>query len=78
MRSLGDEYVKSEFRRTRSTDNPLHIIGFLSEWKRYLEQLPTNPDSASSWRGIKLEPGLLEKVTEPADETAHKLIISLI
>lgn len=37
MRLMGDEYVKAEFRRTRSTDNPLHIVGFLSEWKKYLD-----------------------------------------
>lgn len=37
MRVLGDDYVKSEFRRTRSTDNPLHVVGFLSEWKKYLD-----------------------------------------
>lgn len=28
---------QAEFRRTRSTDNPLHIVGFLSEWKKYLD-----------------------------------------
>lgn len=27
----GDDYVKAEFRRTRKTDNPVHIIGFLGE-----------------------------------------------
>ncbi|ORY83003.1 hypothetical protein BCR35DRAFT_303676 [Leucosporidium creatinivorum] len=37
MRVMGDEYVKAEFRRTRTTDNPLHIVGFLSEWKKYLD-----------------------------------------
>lgn len=62
MRSIGDEYVKAEFRRTRSTDNPLHIVGFLSEWKTYLDQLPPDPASAQSWRGAKLDPKLFEKV----------------
>lgn len=28
---------QAEFRRTRTTDNPLHIVGFLSEWKKYLD-----------------------------------------
>jgi hypothetical protein len=36
---MGDSYVKSEFRLTRKTDNPLHIIGFLSQWKKYLDDL---------------------------------------
>ncbi len=31
--------MKSEFRLTRSTDNPLHIIAFLSQWKMYLDEL---------------------------------------
>lgn len=26
MRVLGDEYVKSEFRAHRSTENPVHIV----------------------------------------------------
>ncbi|KAK4054044.1 hypothetical protein OIO90_003689 [Microbotryomycetes sp. JL221] len=37
MRVMGDEYVKAEFRRTKTTDNPLYIVGFLSEWKKYLD-----------------------------------------
>ena len=39
MRFMGDSYVKSEFRLTRKTDNPLHIIGLLSQWKKYLDDL---------------------------------------
>jgi hypothetical protein len=33
MRSMGDDYVKSEFRRHKDTDNPVHIIGFISQWQ---------------------------------------------
>lgn len=36
---MGDSYIKSEFRLTRKTDNPLHIIAFLSQWKQYLDEL---------------------------------------
>jgi Complex1_LYR-like len=32
-RLIGDAYVKAEFRRTKDTDNPVHIIGFLSQWQ---------------------------------------------
>ena len=32
-RVIGDEYVKAEFRRTRDSDNPVHIIGFLTQWQ---------------------------------------------
>ncbi|GAA5982599.1 hypothetical protein JCM10908_006714 [Rhodotorula pacifica] len=55
MRLMGDEYVKAEFRRTRSTDNPLHIVGFLSEWKKYLdhhEALLEQPASDESAAGV--------------------------
>jgi hypothetical protein len=32
-RVIGDEYVKAEFRRTKDTENPVHIIGFLTQWQ---------------------------------------------
>jgi len=58
MRTLGDDYVKAEFRRHRSTDNPVHIIGFLSQWKMYLEELP-----ATNFRGKKLDSTVFEKLS---------------
>ncbi|CAO1614786.1 unnamed protein product [Parajaminaea phylloscopi] len=39
MRSLGDVYVKDEFRRHRAVTNPLQIVGFLGSWKTYLDEL---------------------------------------
>lgn len=36
QRSLGDKYVKSEFRLHKDIDNPLHIVGFLASWQDYL------------------------------------------
>lgn len=33
MRAMGDDYVKSEFRRHQNIDNPAHIIGFISQWQ---------------------------------------------
>jgi hypothetical protein len=32
-RLLGDRYVKEEFHRTKDTDNPVHVIGFLTQWQ---------------------------------------------
>ena len=56
---MGDSYIKSEFRLTRSADNPIHIIGFLSQWKMYLQELEASAThasgKASAWRGMKLE-----------------------
>ncbi|BGP43817.1 hypothetical protein JCM10450v2_008015 [Rhodotorula kratochvilovae] len=52
LRLMGDDYIKAEFRRTRSTDNPLHIVGFLSEWKKYLDfheaQIPRSAADAAA------------------------------
>jgi len=63
MRSLGDDYVKAEFRRHRDVTNPGHIIGFLSQWKVYLDQLPLGPE-AQHFRGKKLDPTIFEKLSE--------------
>ncbi|KAN0138781.1 hypothetical protein V8E53_003169 [Lactarius tabidus] len=63
MRSLGDEYIKAEFRRHRDVTNPGHIIGFLSQWKVYLDQLPVGPE-AQHFRGKKLDPTAFEKLSE--------------
>jgi len=61
MRSLGDDYVKAEFRRHRDTTNPVHIMGFLSQWKVYLDELASQP--GSTFRGRKLDPVAFEKMS---------------
>ncbi|POV97530.1 hypothetical protein PSHT_14525 [Puccinia striiformis] len=68
MRSLGDTYVKDEFRRCRSIDNPIQIIGFLGQWKTYLDNLQDTKHTASSGNpsinlGKKLPEDLLEKLS---------------
>ncbi|KAL4750815.1 hypothetical protein BDW72DRAFT_107426 [Aspergillus terricola var. indicus] len=59
MRILGDSYVKSEFRAHRGTENPLHIIGFLTEWQLYAQKL-----EGDSWVGEKLDQGKLDKMSD--------------
>lgn len=61
MRSLGDDYVKAEFRRHREVTNPLYIVGFCSQWKMYLDALLADSDPLNH-RGRGLDPDLLEKV----------------
>jgi hypothetical protein len=51
-----------EFRRHRAADSPAHIIGFLSQWKRYLDQLPASPDAGGAFRGARMDPTVFEKV----------------
>ncbi|OJI98629.1 hypothetical protein ASPVEDRAFT_38130, partial [Aspergillus versicolor CBS 583.65] len=59
MRILGDSYLKSEFRAHRRTENPLHIIGFLTEWQLYAQKL-----EGDSWIGEKLDKGKLDKMSD--------------
>ncbi|KAI5793740.1 hypothetical protein DFH27DRAFT_485027 [Peziza echinospora] len=58
-RALGDAYVKSEFRLHREVDNPIHVIGFLTEWQLYVQQL-----EGEGWRGARMERGKVEKMSD--------------
>ncbi|KAF8960029.1 hypothetical protein BDZ97DRAFT_1835088 [Flammula alnicola] len=61
MRALGDDYVKSEFRRHREVTNPVYIMGFLSQWKMYLDQMPSDPHV--KFAGQRLDPTVFEKMS---------------
>ncbi|KAF8597510.1 ACN9-domain-containing protein [Ceratobasidium sp. AG-I] len=65
MRSLGDDYVKAEFKRHQKVDNPVHIIGFLSQWKLYLDQLEAQSSSSGPerFKGRKMDPTVFEKMS---------------
>ncbi|KAJ5387834.1 Succinate dehydrogenase assembly factor 3 [Penicillium cosmopolitanum] len=49
MRVLGDSYVKKEFRAHRTAENPLHIIGFLTEWQLYAQKLEGDNWTGRNW-----------------------------
>ena len=77
MRSLGDNYVKDEFRRHRKIDNPLQIVGFLGQWKVYLDQLEesalsnagqSNTDKRTFFEGRKLDMDQFDKVSQVGTE----------
>ncbi|EYE90907.1 succinate dehydrogenase assembly factor 3 [Aspergillus ruber CBS 135680] len=59
MRILGDLYVKAEFRAHRETENPVHIIGFLTEWQLYAQKL-----EGDAWAGDKLDKAKLDKMSD--------------
>ncbi|OJA13023.1 hypothetical protein AZE42_03522 [Rhizopogon vesiculosus] len=61
MRLLGDGYVNAEFRRHREVTNPVHIMGFLTQWKMYLDQLPRDPSDSRNFK--KLDPTVFEKMS---------------
>ncbi|KAF7329104.1 hypothetical protein MKEN_00170900 [Mycena kentingensis (nom. inval.)] len=75
LRYMGDGYVKSEFRRHQTTTNPAHVIGFLGQWKLYLDTLPRGPDS-KSWTGRKLDETALEKMSKEQLGQLHELKIA--
>jgi len=56
--------LSPEFRRHKETTNPAYIMGFLSQWKVYLDQMPQDPNA--KFRGKKLDPTSFEKVCGPA------------
>ncbi|KAI4869264.1 ACN9-domain-containing protein [Hypoxylon rubiginosum] len=65
MRLLGDEYIKAEFRAHRNVENPAHLIGFLTEWQLYAQQI-----EGDSWVGEKLDP---EKIAKMSDQQMGQL-----
>lgn len=58
QRSVGDKYVKNEFKLHKSTDNPLHIVGFLTSWQDYLHMI-TNGE----WQEGTLSKSALDKMS---------------
>ena len=62
---MGDAYIKSEFRLTRKTDNPLHIIAFLSQWKIYLDELESSGGKEHApWKGKRLDMAKLDTMSK--------------
>jgi hypothetical protein len=59
QRIFGDTYVKAEFRRHKDIDNPLHIVGFLTQWQQYGQML-----EGDDWKGQKLDQDLLDKMSD--------------
>ncbi|KAK4181733.1 putative mitochondrial acetate non-utilizing protein 9 precursor [Triangularia setosa] len=59
MRLLGDEYIKAEFRAHRSVENPVHLIGFLTEWQLYAQKI-----EGDAWMGEKLDEGKIQKMSD--------------
>ncbi|KAH0498721.1 hypothetical protein TgHK011_005960 [Trichoderma gracile] len=69
MRVLGDEYVKAEFRAHRKVDNPAHLIGFLTEWQMYAQQI-----EGESWVGEKIDQSKLQKMSDEQIQQLYELM----
>ncbi|TGO34041.1 hypothetical protein BHYA_0215g00190 [Botrytis hyacinthi] len=68
MRLLGDEYIKSEFRQHREVENPVHIIGFLTEWQMYAQKL-----EGESWIGERMDKEKIDKMSDSSDQQLGQL-----
>lgn len=58
QRVIGDKFVKKEFHDHKDVENPVHIVGFLTEWQTYAQQV-----EGENWRGEKMDPGKIDKMS---------------
>ncbi len=68
-RVFGDTYLKAEFRRHRDIENPLHIVGFLTEWQQYGMQL-----EGEDWKGQKIDAALLDRLSDQQVGQMYELL----
>jgi len=72
MRVLGDQYVKAEFRAHQKIDNPVHIVGFLTEWQSYTQMV-----EGDAWKGERMEKGKVEKMSDEQVAQMYELMLSI-
>jgi hypothetical protein len=58
QRIIGDKFVKKEFHDHKDVENPVHIVGFLTEWQTYAQTI-----EGEQWRGEKMDPGKIDKMS---------------
>ncbi|KAK6109017.1 Complex 1 protein (LYR family) protein [Brugia pahangi] len=66
MRTIGDQYIKSEFRKHKNV-SPEQAVIFLKEWKEYSTVLSKQLSSrgiAKGILGVNLNPTLLDSLQE--------------
>ncbi|KAI9803883.1 MAG: hypothetical protein M1825_001763 [Sarcosagium campestre] len=71
-RVLGDQYIKAEFRRHRDVENPVHIIGFLTEWQMYAQTI-----EGEAWRGERIDPAKVDKMSDQQIGQLHELMMEI-
>lgn len=71
QRILGDTYVKQEFRLHRSMDNPVQIVGFLTQWKEYLDTILMN-----QWREKRMDPAAIERLEPDKAVQLYELMVA--
>ncbi|PWN43046.1 ACN9-domain-containing protein [Ceraceosorus guamensis] len=76
QRSLGDAYVKDEFRRHRSVDQPLQIVAFLAEWKKYLDFLDLQHLEGGQFKGRQLDEEKFKKLSDEQLYQLHEFMVA--
>lgn len=71
QRMLGDLYVKSEFKQHKSVDNPAQIIGFLSQWQKYLEAV-----LGDRWQHESLDVATIERMEPDKIVQLYELMVA--
>ncbi|KAM0710451.1 hypothetical protein Q7P35_002814 [Cladosporium inversicolor] len=69
MRVLGDQYVKAEFRAHQKIDNPVHIVGFLTEWQSYTQMI-----EGDNWKGERMDKAKVEKMSDEQVAQMYELM----
>lgn len=59
LRQIGDSYISSEFKLHKEVENPAQIIGFLSEWQKYGQEL-----EGDKWKVGKIDKMKVEKMSD--------------
>ncbi|KAF7305671.1 hypothetical protein HMN09_00820800 [Mycena chlorophos] len=62
-----------EFHRHQAVTNPVHVMGFLAQWKMYLDTLPRG-EGSRDWRGQKLDATVFEKMSKEQLGQLHELM----
>jgi hypothetical protein len=72
MRVLGDQYVKAEFRAHQKIDNPVHIVGFLTEWQSYTQMI-----EGDAWKGERMDKSKVEKMSDEQVAQMYELMLAI-
>ncbi|TID14190.1 ACN9-domain-containing protein [Venturia nashicola] len=72
LRVLGDQYIKSEFRAHRDVENPLHIVGFLTQWQLFAQKI-----EGAAWNEDAIDQATFEKMSDDQKVQLYELMTAI-
>jgi hypothetical protein len=72
QRVFGDTYLKAEFKRHKDIDNPLHIVGFLTEWQQYGQQI-----EGDGWKDERIDQEVVDKMSDQQVGQMYELMLAI-